>query len=132
MDYKKYYKKSLMEFVELLQNNIRKEINEWKKEHYFTYLTTFRGEQLCNDADVIFDLYVARTCNNGEEADKRTNEILKYVKYINEENEDVKWISSKKKKEFLYHPTFLRQNISSNFPSEENELTDGNLVKMRS
>ena len=90
-----------MEFVELLQNNIRKEINEWKKEHYFTYLTTFRGEQLCNDVDVIFYLYVARTSKNGEEADKRTNEILKYVKYINEENEDVKWISSKKKKEFL-------------------------------
>lgn len=91
----------LNEFIGLLKTKDKKLINKWKEEHDYTYLTTFRGEQLCKDVDVIYDLYVARTFDNNEEATIREMEILNYVQYINDDDLDVKWQSAQKKKEFL-------------------------------
>lgn len=93
--------KKLNEFITLLQTKDKKLINKWKQENHYLYNDYYNRIHLCKDVDVIYHLYVARTFDNGEEADKRVKEILNYVKYINEEDEDVKWISAQKKKEFF-------------------------------
>ena len=86
--------KQLIEFVGLLKDQNRKEINEWKRENHFVHKIAWRKYKVDNDADVVYAIYRQVF----EEED-----LLKFVKYVHQDysESDVEWISHKKKNEFL-------------------------------
>tara|TARA_R110001606_G_scaffold351929_1_gene502280 strand:- start:324 stop:614 length:291 start_codon:yes stop_codon:yes gene_type:complete len=83
----------LNEFIGLLNIGSREKINQWKDNHHF-----IECDKRCSDSQVIYELH--KDYNTGE-LDK---DIMNYVKYVDDEdpfNSDVKWISNKKKIEYL-------------------------------
>jgi len=92
-------KVKLTEFIGLLKIGSKKQINEWKDNHHFLDWESVR----CRDVDVIFHLH--KDYNTGV-IDK---DIMNYVKYIYPDavlETEVKWISNKKKMEYLTNYCF--------------------------
>jgi len=77
----------LEEFMILLKNKNRKEINKWKNENHFIKEIGLYQEKVCNDFESIIYLL----------------DLKNYTEYFefDEDNEPVKWKSQKKKKEFF-------------------------------